>query len=300
MKRIKKQQLAEYVRKREGIALIPDAIYIAQVKRLHEYKRQLMTAFAVLRIYYDLKAGKLPDFSPTVFLFGAKAASGYRRAKAIIKYLNAVAETINVDEAVRGKLQVVFVQNYDVSYAEKIVAGSDVSLQVSTAGFEASGTGNMKLMMNGAVTVGTMDGANIEIAERAGLNNNYIFGATVTELGRIRNDYNPSEIVQNKPAVKRVTDTLVNGTFSDGGTGGFAELHAALFEGASWHKPDHYFVVYDLESYVQALLAVNRDYRNAESFSRKQLMNALHSAFFSSDRAVKTYANLVWGLDRPQ
>jgi starch phosphorylase len=300
VKRIKKQQLAEYVRKREGIALIPDAIYIAQVKRLHEYKRQLMTAFAVLRIYYDLKAGKLPDFSPTVFLFGAKAASGYRRAKAIIKYLNAVAETINVDEAVRGKLQVVFVQNYDVSYAEKIVAGSDVSLQVSTAGFEASGTGNMKLMMNGAVTVGTMDGANIEIAERAGLNNNYIFGATVTELGRIRNDYNPSEIVQNKPAVKRVTDTLVNGTFSDGGTGGFAELHAALFEGASWHKPDHYFVVYDLESYVQALLAVNRDYRNAESFSRKQLMNALHSAFFSSDRAVKTYANLVWGLDRPQ
>ena len=176
IKETKKRQLASYIEKREGVKLLENAIYIAQVKRLHEYKRQLMTAFAILRIYFDLKAGKLPDFTPTVFIFGAKAAGSYKRAKEIILFLNKIAERIANDADARGKLQVVFVQNYDVSYAEKIVAGSDVSLQVSTAGFEASGTGNMKLMMNGAVTVGTMDGANIEIVEEAGRENNYIFG----------------------------------------------------------------------------------------------------------------------------
>lgn len=296
VKQTKKAQLADYVLRREGVKLLPNAVYVAQVKRLHEYKRQLMTAFAILRLYYDLKAGKLVDFTPMVFIFGAKAASGYRRAKAIIKYINEIAALVNSDEEVNRKLQVVFVQNYDVSYAEKIVSGSDVSLQVSTAGFEASGTGNMKLMMNGAVTVGTLDGANIEIAERAGTGNNYIFGATVEEIEKLRG-YDPALLAENNPDIKRVTDTLVDGTFSDGNTGGFRELHAALFEGASWHKPDHYYVLHDLESYVSALLKVNRDYKDSEAFANKQLHNAINSAFFSSDRSIRDYARLIWNME---
>lgn len=296
VKQTKKKQLAEYILRRDGIKLLPDAIYIAQVKRLHEYKRQLMTAFAILRLYYDLKAGKLPDFTPMVFIFGAKAASGYRRAKAIIKYINEIARLINSDREVNEKLQVVFVQNYDVSYAEKIVAGSDVSLQVSTAGFEASGTGNMKLMMNGAVTVGTLDGANIEIAERAGMSNNYIFGATVDEIEALQHSYDPKKIAERDPAIGRVTDTLIDGTFSDGGTGDFEELHDALFKGASWHKPDHYFVLHDLESFVGALLRVNREYKDRNNFAYKQLYNAVNSVFFSSDRAIRAYASSVWGI----
>ncbi len=298
VKKAKKAQLAEYIAKREKIQLLPNAIYIAQVKRLHEYKRQLMTAFAILRIYYQLKEGKHPEFTPMVFIFGAKAASGYRRAKAIIKYINEIAKLVNSDQDVKDKLQVVFVQNYDVSYAEKIVSGSDVSLQVSTAGFEASGTGNMKLMMNGAVTVGTMDGANIEIAERAGLQNNYIFGATVEQLAKLENNYVPLEYIRDYPEMKKVTDTLIDGTFSDDGTGEFNELHTALFQGASWHAPDHYFVLYDLESFVQALFAVNKDYCDAESFAHKQLVNALNSVFFSSDRAIISYAKNVWKIDK--
>ncbi len=300
IKRAKKKQLAEYIAKREGITPMPDAIYVSQVKRLHEYKRQLMTAFAILRLYYAMKAGELADFVPMTFIFGAKAASGYRRAKAIIKYINEIAFKINSDAEMQGKLQVIFVQNYDVSYAEKIIAGSDVSLQVSTAGFEASGTGNMKLTMNGAVTVGTMDGANIEIAQQTGLRNNYIFGATVEELARINESYDPSEIVGRSPEIKAVTDTLIDGTFSDGGSGDFKELHTALFQGASWHKPDHYFVIYDLEQYVSALLKMNSDYRNAGAFARKQAENALNSAFFSSDRAIATYAEKIWKIDRAQ
>ena len=300
IKRAKKKQLAEYIAKREGITPMSDAIYVSQVKRLHEYKRQLMTAFAILRLYYAMKAGELADFVPMTFIFGAKAASGYRRAKAIIKYINEIAFKINSDAEMQGKLQVIFVQNYDVSYAEKIIAGSDVSLQVSTAGFEASGTGNMKMTMNGAVTVGTMDGANIEIAQQTGLRNNYIFGATVEELARINESYDPSEIVGRSPEIKAVTDTLIDGTFSDGGSGDFKELHTALFQGASWHKPDHYFVLYDLEQYVSALLKMNSDYRNAGAFARKQAENALNSAFFSSDRAIATYAEKIWKIDRAQ
>ena len=298
VKRMKKAQLAEYILRREGVKLIPNAIYAAQVKRLHEYKRQLMTAFAILHIYYDLKAGKLPDFTPMVFIFGAKAASGYRRAKAIIKYINEIAALVNTDKQVADKLQIVFVQNYDVSYAEKIVAGSDVSLQVSTAGFEASGTGNMKLMMNGAVTVGTLDGANIEIIEYAGESNNYMFGATIDEITDMQTSYEPLRIAGGNSDIKKVTDTLIDGTFSDGNTDWFKELHTALFEGASWHKPDHYFVLYDLKSYVEALLRVNKEYRDRDFFARKQLLNAINSAFFSSDRAIETYVKAIWKIEK--
>ena len=290
----KKRRLAAYIEKREGVALLSDAIYVAQVKRLHEYKRQLMTALAILRIYFDLKEGKLPDFTPTVFIFGAKAAGSYKRAKEIILFLNKIADLIAGDKAVNKKLQVVFVQNYDVSYAEKIVAGSDVSLQVSTAGFEASGTGNMKLMMNGAVTVGTMDGANIEIVEEAGRDANYIFGATVEEIAALENTYDPVAFAAEHPRVKEVTDTLTNGTFEDG-DGKLKDLAASLFE-ETYNRADHYFVLYDLLPLVDALLEVNRDYKNKTRFACKQLKNATHSAFFSSDRAIKTYAKKIWEI----
>ncbi len=294
IKETKKRQLASYIEKREGVKLLENAIYIAQVKRLHEYKRQLMTALAILRIYFDLKAGRLPDFTPTVFIFGAKAAGSYKRAKEIILFLNKIAELIASDGEVNGKLQVVFVQNYDVSYAEKIVAGSDVSLQVSTAGFEASGTGNMKLMLSGAVTVGTMDGANIEIVEAAGRENNYIFGATVEEIGELCGIYDPVSFATRNPRIKEVTDTLTDGTFEDA-DGKLKDLAASLFE-ETYNRADHYYVLYDLLPLVDALLKVNGEYQNRVLFTRKQLKNATHSAFFSSDRAIKTYAEKIWGI----
>ncbi len=297
VKEIKKKQLADYVLRHDGVKLLDGAIVYAQVKRLHEYKRQLMTAFAILRIYYDLKEGKLPDFRPSVFLFGAKAASGYFRAKGIIKYLNEIARLVNNDEQTNKLLQVVFVQNYNVSYAEKIVAGTDVSLQVSTAGFEASGTGNMKFMLNGAVTCGTMDGANIEIVEHAGKENNYIFGASVEEIERLKDTYDPNAILDSTPELKRVADTLVDGTFSDGGKGYFKELYDSLTVGAHWHKPDHYFIFRDLPEYVDALIKVNRDYGDT-AFAKKQMENTAHAAFFSSDRAIADYARKIWHIEK--
>lgn len=294
----KKRQLAEYVLRHDGVKLLDGAIVYAQVKRLHEYKRQLMTAFAILRLYYDLKEGKLKDFRPSVFLFGAKAASGYFRAKGIIKYLNEIARLVNADKETNKVLQVVFVQNYNVSYAEKIVAGADVSLQVSTAGFEASGTGNMKFMMNGAVTCGTMDGANIEIVEHAGRENNYIFGATVEEIQALKETYDPNEILERDPELKRVADTLIDGTFTDGEKGYFQELYDSLTIGASWHKPDHYFIFRDLPEYVSALIAVNRDSADRQGFAKKQMENTAHAAFFSSDRSIAEYAEKIWLIER--
>ena len=294
IKEEKKRGLASYIEKKEGVKLLENAIYIAQVKRLHEYKRQFMTALAILRIYFDLKAGKLPDFTPTVFIFGAKAAGSYKRAKEIILFLNKIAALIAGDKEVNGKLQVVFVQNYDVSYAEKIVAGSDVSLQVSTAGFEASGTGNMKLMMNGAVTVGTMDGANIEIVEETGRENNYIFGATVEEINSLEGKYDPAAFAAERPRIKEVTDTLTDGTFEDG-DGKLKDLAASLFE-ETYNRADHYYVLYDLLPLADALLKVNEEYKDRTLFTKKQLKNATHSAFFSSDRAIETYAEKIWRI----
>lgn len=297
VKETKKKELLQYIREREGIELPKDCMVYSQIKRLHEYKRQLMTAFAILRIYFDLKDGKLPDFYPSVFLFGAKAASCYYRAKGIIKYINEIANLVNHDPQTRDKLRVVFVQNYNVSYAEKIVAGSNVSLQVSTAGLEASGTGNMKFMMNGAVTVGTMDGANIEIVEKAGRENNYIFGATVEELTAIRDRYDPNVILTKDLEVRRVVETLTDGTFQDDGNGYFSELYRSLTEGAPWHKADNYFVLYDLPEYVNALLKANSEYGNKELFSQKALYNATHSSYFSSDRTIAEYAADIWKVN---
>ena len=292
----KKAQLAQYVQAKDGIVLLPNAIVYAQVKRLHEYKRQLMTAFAILEIYHKLKSGELKDFYPSVFLFGAKSAPAYFRAKGIIKFINEISKMIAADGDVNQKLQVVFVSNYNVSYAEKIVTGTDVSLQVSTAGLEASGTGNMKFMLNGSVTCGTMDGANIEIVEHAGRSNNYIFGAEVDEISRLKAEgYDPNAIFAKDPQMKRAVETLIDGTFTDGGKGYFQELYNSLTVGASWHKPDHYFIARDLPEYVDALLRINKDYASAD-FVKKQFINMASAAYFSSDRSVSEYAEKIWKI----
>lgn len=293
----KKRQLFEHLRTNEGVDIPENFIVFSQVKRLHEYKRQLMTAFAILEIYKGLKDGKIKDFQPSVFVFGAKSAPSYKRAKAIIKFINEIAAKVNADKDTNGLLRVVFVQNYNVSYAEKIVAGTDVSLQVSTAGLEASGTGNMKFMMNGAVTCGTMDGANIEIVELAGRENNYIFGAEVDEIERLKKDgYDPCKLLKSNALHNYAVSSLIDGTFSDGGKGCFKELYDALTVGASWHKPDNYFVLHDLESLVNALLKINSDYKDRKAFAVKQLKNTANSAHFSSDRTIKEYAADIWEI----
>ncbi len=297
VKAVKRKQLFDYIKKHEGIDIPENFIVYSQVKRLHEYKRQLMTAFAILEIYKGLKDGTVKDFQPSVFVFGAKSAPSYKRAKAIIKFINEISEKLNSDEQTNKFLKVVFVQNYNVSYAEKIVAGTDVSLQVSTAGLEASGTGNMKFMMNGAVTCGTMDGANIEIVDLAGKENNYIFGAEVDEIEKLKNEgYDPAKLIRENTLHRYAVSALTDGTFSDGGTGCFKDLYDALLVGASWHKPDHYFVLHDLQSYVEALLKINTDYKDQKSFATKQLKNTANSAFFSSDRTIKEYAEDIWDI----
>ena len=297
VKEEKKAQLFRYIEQTEGVKIGGNRILFAQVKRLHEYKRQLMTAFALLRLYYDLKNGKIKDFTPSVFLFGAKSAPSYFRAKGIIKYINEIIKLINADPETNSLLMGVFVTEYNVSYAEKIVAAADVSLQVSTAGLEASGTGNMKFMMNGAVTLGTMDGANIEIVEKAGEENNYIFGARVDEIEKLREGgYNPNTYLKEHADWKKVVHTLTDGTFSDDGNGYFDELYRSLTVGASWHKPDHYFIFRDLEEYYQAILQVNHDYKNRIGFANKQFNNTANSFYFSSDRSIREYAKKIWSL----
>lgn len=294
IKEEKKRQLFDYIKLQEGIDIPQNFLVFSQVKRLHEYKRQLMTAFAILEIYNGLKDGSIKDFVPSVFIFGAKSAPGYKRAKGIIKFINEIAKKVNADNQTNSLLKVVFIRNYNVSYAEKIVAGTDVSLQVSTAGLEASGTGNMKFMMNGAVTCGTMDGANIEIVELAGRENNYIFGAEVDEIECLKKDgYDPNTYIKLH---KKAVESLIDGTFNDDGTGYFKELYDSLTIGASWHNPDNYFVLYDLKDYVKVLLKINGDYKNNYDFSVKQLKNSANSAYFSSDRTIKEYAKDIWGI----
>jgi len=290
----KKKQLCDYIEKHEGIKLNPDFIFDVQVKRLHEYKRQLLNAFSIVDIYFALKEGRLNDFTPTAFIFGAKAAPAYRRAKGIIKYINEIAKLVNNDPDTKDKLAVVFVQNYNVSYAEKIIPAADISEQISTAGLEASGTGNMKFMLNGAVTLGTLDGANIEIAEEAGAANEYIFGATVEEINAIKASYNPKKIFMENKRINRVVSTLVDGTFNDGDTGMFYDLFKSLIDGFSWHRPDNYFILKDFESYMDAKLRANREYRDRKAFAKKCWMNIANAGKFSSDRIVKEYAKELW------
>ena len=290
----KKRQLCAVIEAREGVKLDPSFVFDVQVKRLHEYKRQLMNALSIMDIYFGLKDGSITDFTPTAFIFGAKAAPGYVRAKAIIRYINHVADLINNDPAVADKMKVVFVQNYNCSYAEHIIPAADISEQISPAGTEASGTGNMKLMLSGAVTLGTMDGANVEIVERAGLENNYIFGASVEEIRDIRDSYCARDVYNSNSRIRRAVDTLVNGTVPTDSE--LRELYTSLLDGASWHRPDHYFVLKDLPSYQQARLQANRDYRDRVGFGRKCLMNVASAGYFSSDRTIKQYAKEIWKL----
>lgn len=298
VKRQKKRQLAATVLKNEGVSLPADFLFDVQVKRMHEYKRQLMNALSIMDIYFSIKDGSLRDFTPTVYLFGAKAAPGYMRAKCIIKYINEVASLVNADPAMKDLMRVVFVQNYNCSYAERIIPAADVSEQISPAGTEASGTGNMKLMLNGAVTLGTYDGANIEIVEQAGLDNNYIFGARAEDIARVRGSYNPKAIYDGDARIRRMLDTLIDGRFSDGGTGAFNEIYNSILFGASWHAPDQYFTLLDLMPYIDAKLRANRDYRDAEAFARKGLMNVAGAGKFSSDRTIKQYAEEIWHLPK--
>ena len=272
--------------------LNPDFVFDVQVKRLHEYKRQLMNALSIMDIYLRLKDGSLTDFTPTVFIFGAKSAPGYQRAKAIIRYINQVAKRINSDPDVADRMKVVFVQNYNCSYAEHIIPAADISEQISPAGTEASGTGNMKFMLNGAVTLGTLDGANVEIVEQAGRENNYIFGATVEELEAIRDTYDPMTIYNSDANIRRAVDTLVDGTVATDDE--LKELHHALLHGASWHKADHYYTLKDFASSQAARLQANRDYLDRQAFGRKCLMNVASAGKFSSDRTIRQYAEEIW------
>lgn len=301
VKEAKKHQLADFVKAHDGKDIDPDWIFDIQIKRLHEYKRQFLNALSILYIYFGIKDGSIKDFTPTVYIFGAKSAPGYRRAKAIIKLINEIGDFVNADPDTKDLLKVVFVQNYNVSYAEKLVCAADVSEQISTAGTEASGTGNMKLMLNGATTLGTYDGANVEIVEEAGEENNYIFGARVEELAKIMPEYDPREILFKDEKICRVLNKLIDGTFSDGGVpsnqeGSFKELYKALTDGASWHVPDHYYVLGDLTSYVEAKLKMNADYKDKLGYAKKCWLNICNAGKFSSDRTIKDYAENIWKI----
>lgn len=297
IKKAKKTQLAQFIAEKEGIEINPDSIYDIQIKRLHEYKRQLLNAFSILYIYFGIKDGSIKNFAPTTFIFGAKSAPGYRRAKAIIKYINEIGRIVSSDPETKDLIKVVFVSNYNVSYAEKLVASADVSEQISTAGTEASGTGNMKLMLNGAVTLGTYDGANIEIVQESGEENNYIFGARVEDLEKIVPEYDSRKVFAENDKIRRVVSTLIDGTVSDGGSGDFRELYTSLLDGASWHEPDHYYLLGDLESYVEAKLRSNSDYSSDRmGFAKKQWLNMCNAGKFSSDRTIADYAENIWKI----
>ena len=292
IKRTKKEQLCKIIAEKEGVQLNPDFMFDIQVKRLHEYKRQLMNALSIVDIYFRLKDGSLTDFHPTAFIFGAKAAPGYVSAKAIIRYINRIAKMINNDPAVSDKLKVVFVQNYNCSYAEHIIPAADVSEQISPAGKEASGTGNMKLMLNGAVTLGTLDGANVEIDQEAGRENEYIFGHTVEQLNSLKAFYYPRGIYEVNDRLRKAMNTLVDGTVPTD------DDQRALFDHLM--NQDQYFVQMDYASYMLEKLRANRDYADRLSFGRKCLMNVASAAKFSSDRTIRQYAQEIWHIEPTQ
>ena len=290
IKRTKKEQLCEIIEKNEGIRLNPDFMFDVQVKRLHLYKRQLMNIIAVVDIYFRLKEGRLPNFYPTAYIFGAKAAPGYEDAKSVIRFINRVADMINNDPAVNDKMKVVFVQNYNCSYAEHIIPAADISEQISPAGLEASGTGNMKLMLNGAVTLGTLDGANVEIAEEAGAENEYIFGHTVEQINALKGSYNARALyLDPKNAdLKRALDTLVDSTVET--DLGMYHVFQQLVEGGN----DQYYLLLDYPSYIEAKLKANAEYADRMEFGRKCMMNVASAAKFSSDRTIRQYAEEIW------
>ena len=296
IKHANKVDFAAWIKDREGVEIDPDAIYDVQIKRLHEYKRQLLNAFYVLDLYFRIKDNPALDVPKRVFVFGAKAAPGYIRAKAVIKLINTIADLVNNDPDINGRIKVVFVHNYNVSPAEHIIPAADISEQISMAGKEASGTSNMKFMMNGALTLGTLDGANVEILEAVGEENAYIFGATDDELPELRRHYDPRWHYENVPGLKRVIDALTDGTLNDSNSGWFHDLRWSLLE-SGYEPADVYYVLGDFASYRETKDRMAQDYRDQEAWSRKAWINITRSGRFSSDRTISDYAREVWHID---
>ncbi|WP_311473306.1 glycogen/starch/alpha-glucan phosphorylase [uncultured Actinomyces sp.] len=296
VKRANKADFAAWVSAREGVEIDPDAIFDVQVKRLHEYKRQLLNALYILDLYFRLKGNPDLEVPKRVFIFGAKAASGYIRAKAIIKLINTIADLVNNDPVVSRTLKVVFVHNYNVSSAEHIIPAADVSEQISMAGKEASGTSNMKFMMNGALTLGTLDGANVEILDAVGADNAYIFGATEDELPGLRRYYDPRVAYESVPGLKRVLDAFIDGTLDDNGTGWFADLRRSLID-SGYEQSDVYYVLGDFAAYRETKDRMAADYADQRAWQRRAWVNITGSGRFSSDRTISDYAREVWRID---
>ena len=295
IKRANKRALAEYIKMTNGVDIDPESIYDIQVKRLHEYKRQLLNVLHIIHLYFRLKAEPEMDITPRTFIFGAKAAAGYRMAKDIIKLINSVAEVVNNDPDVNGKIKVVFMANYCVSLAERLIPAADVSEQISTAGKEASGTGNMKFMLNGAVTIGTMDGANVEIHDEVGEENIIIFGLSSEETARMSREhsYNPWDMYHSDERIRRVMDSLVDGTFAPDNP----ELFRGVFNSLlGSDRSDEYFVLKDFASYAEAQERLERIYKNKDEWARMAVINTAKSGKFSSDRTIREYAKEIWNL----
>ena len=295
-----KVRLAAYIKEHNGVDVDPRSIFDVQVKRLHEYKRQLLNILHVMHLYNQLKDNPTMDFYPRTFIFGAKAAAGYKNAKLTIKLINSVADVINNDPSIGGKLKVIFIENYRVSNAEWIFAAADVSEQISTASKEASGTGNMKFMLNGALTLGTMDGANVEIVEEVGEENAFIFGLSSDEVIRYENygGYDPTEIFNNDPDVRRVLMQLINGTFSPDNPELFRDLYNSLLNTRCTAKADTYFILKDFRSYAEAQKRVEVAYRDESGWAKSAILNVACSGKFTSDRTIQEYVDDIWKLDK--
>ena len=295
-----KLRLAEYIAEHNGIEVDPRSIFDVQVKRLHEYKRQLLNILHIMHLYNELKEHPEMKFYPRTFIFGAKAAAGYRNAKLTIKLINAVGEVINNDPSIGGRIKVVFIEDYRVSNAEMIFAAADVSEQISTASKEASGTGNMKFMLNGALTLGTMDGANVEIVEEVGIEHAFIFGLSSDEVIRYENfgGYDPMEIFNNNASIRKVLMQLINGTYSRNDTDLFRPLYNSLLNTLSTSKADTYFILKDFDAYAEAQKKVEAAYRNEKEWARSALLNIACSGKFSSDRTIQEYVDEIWHLDK--
>ena len=294
-----KERLAKYILEHNGVEIDPRSIYDVQVKRLHEYKRQLLNILHVMYLYNQIKEHPEMSFYPRTFIFGAKASAGYVRAKEIIKLINSVADVVNNDLSINGKLKVVFIEDYRVSNAEWIFAAADVSEQISTASKEASGTGNMKFMLNGAPTLGTMDGANVEIVEEVGIENAFIFGLSSDEVINYENNggYNPQEIYFNDWDIKRVVDQLMDGTYSHGDHEMFRDLYNSLLNTQGGDRPDRYFILKDFRSYAEAQKKVEEAYKDPDRWAKMALLNTASCGKFTSDRTIQEYVDNIWKLD---
>ncbi len=295
-----KVRLAKYIKEHNNVEVDPRSIFDVQVKRLHEYKRQLLNILHIMHLYNELKKNPDMDFYPRTFIFGAKASAGYRRAKAIIKLINSVGDVINNDASIDGKIKVVFIEDYKVSNAEWIFAAADVSEQISTASKEASGTGNMKFMLNGALTLGTMDGANVEIVEEVGAENAFIFGLSSDEvIAYEHNDqYNPKDIYNTDQDIRTVLTQLINGTYSKDNPELFREIYNSLLERNGGERADQYFILKDFRSYEEAQKKVEKAYRDQAGWAKSAMLNTANCGKFSSDRTIEEYAKEIWHLDK--